>query len=143
MNDLYWNFTEHHCQQDPWYCDQEPTNCSAGRSWSFETCQCEGDPGSPIVVDVSGNGFELTNGRGGVRFDLNSDGHREKISWTAAGSDNAWLVLDRNSNGSIDNGTELFGNYTPQPDPRQVRRETGFLLWRNMTNQRMGVMAMV
>jgi hypothetical protein len=82
---------------------------------------------SPIVIDVLGNGFNLTNSANGVGFDINGDTRQEQLSWTSAGSDDAWLVLDRTGNGTIDDGKELFGNYTNQPPPPQGVSKNGFL----------------
>jgi hypothetical protein len=100
----------------------EVYECAPGRQWNSETCKCE--PVSPILIDISGNGFDLTDCAGGVAFDLNSDSIPENLSWTSAGSDDAFLVLDRDDNGLIDDGRELFGNFTPQP---QSENPNGFI----------------
>jgi hypothetical protein len=82
---------------------------------------------SPVVVDASGNGINLSGADDGVHFDINGDGTTEIISWTAGGSDDSWLILDRNGNGSVDSGREMFGNFTPQPAPPAGEERNGFL----------------
>jgi hypothetical protein len=109
---LYWNFSNNTCQDTP-PCTQDPDICDIGYAWSYADCQCEQT--SPILVDVVGNGFSLTNAANGVNFDINGDGISEQLAWTDSGCDDAWLVLDRNGNGTIDSGLELFGTFTPQP----------------------------
>jgi hypothetical protein len=78
---------------------------------------------SPIIIDLTGDGFALTDAPHGVNFDIANTGTPVQIAWTA-NANNAFLVFDRDGNGSITSGAELFGNYTPQPTSA---RPNGFL----------------
>jgi len=69
----------------------------------------------PIILDLTGHGYQLTNVANGVKFDFFGTGTPIQMSWTAADWDGGFLALDRDGNGRIDNGTELFSNITPQP----------------------------
>jgi hypothetical protein len=92
-------------------------------------CVCTGCGscgGSPILVDVPG-GFDLTDVDHGVSFDLNGNGTRDRVSWTSPTSSAAWLVLDRNRDGGINSGKELFGDYTFQTESATGAEKNGFL----------------
>jgi hypothetical protein len=101
----------------PATCNTEPDPTYGGRSGGCGQCQsnCGGGGGSPIIIDTTGEGFQLTSETDGVRFDIRGDGIPVDLAWTAKGSHNAFLALDRNANGKIDSGKELFGNFTVQP----------------------------
>ncbi len=61
-----------------------------------------------MVIDLGKKGIELTNVDGGVHFDLDKNGFAEKTAWI--GTEDGFLALDRNGNGIIDDGGELFGD---------------------------------
>ncbi len=112
-----------------------------GNETCYCNCACYGGPppcpspwcvsgswvcNSPIVIDAFGEGFHLTNAANGVFFDLWADAQSRRFAWTDAAYHNAWLALDRNGNGTIDDGSELFGSATPQPDPPAGYAKNGF-----------------
>lgn len=85
---------------------QEPPGGGSGGS---------GFPCTPIVVNLGNGGFSFTSPEDGVMFDMCGNGVKNHFAWTEPGSEIAFLFLDRNGNGIVDNGTELFGDRTPQP----------------------------
>lgn len=59
----------------------------------------------PLVLTFDGNGAQLTDSK--FAFDLDHDGDMESISFVGSGS--GILVLDRNRDGVVNDGSELFG----------------------------------
>ena len=69
-------------------------------------------PSDPLILDLDGDGVELTSLTEGTKFDIDGNGTLDQTSWTKSSNDfdDAFLVLDSNKNGEIDSGTELFGD---------------------------------
>ncbi|HRQ45502.1 MAG TPA: calcium-binding protein [Rhodocyclaceae bacterium] len=65
---------------------------------------------SPIILDLEGNGVSTVSRNAGIHFDHDGNGFAELTGWVGAGD--GLLVWDRNGNGVIDDGSELFGNHT-------------------------------
>lgn len=102
------------------------TGCPPGYIQSGEMPMCCQYNWTPILIDLDERGIVLTSASDGVLFDIDGSGRRLKTAWISAASRSAWLVLDRDRNGSIGNGTELFGAYSPQPTP-STGSKNGFL----------------
>jgi hypothetical protein len=68
-------------------------------------------PVDPLILDLDGNGVRTTTVDDGVAFDFLGTGEAIQVAWTD-GKD-GFLVLDRNGDGQITTGAEMFGDYTP------------------------------
>jgi hypothetical protein len=92
---------------DDWDC-QEGYYCDRG--------YCEWDEyANGIIFDPGDEGVQLTSASAGVQFDLTSRNQPKQTPWLVPGTRNAFLALDLNRNGRIDNGEELVGKAMPQP----------------------------
>jgi len=70
----------------------------------------------PIIIPMGADRqVRLTDLARGVLFDIDADGDQERISWTDPRSNTVFLALDRNGDGVVTDGGELFGNRTVQP----------------------------
>ena len=64
----------------------------------------------PLLIDLDSNGIKTTTVNKGKFFDHQSDGFKELSAWVS--DEDGILFIDKNNNGVIDNGSELFGeNY--------------------------------
>lgn len=62
----------------------------------------------PVALDLDGDGIETLARKEGVLFDVDNSGYKKQTSWLKG--DDAFLVIDRNYNGVIDAGSEMFSN---------------------------------
>ena len=62
----------------------------------------------PLAIDLNNDGIKGTNLDYKINFDLDNNGFKEATSWID--NNDAFITIDKNNNGAIDNGSELFGN---------------------------------
>ena len=105
-------------------------------NWNQPTCECfdpptDPWPSSPIILAVGqSSDYHLVGPSDAVWFDLDGDGVRGHMGWTRANDLVGFLVLDRNHNGVIDSGREMFGNYTPlEGDQNPVNGFQALAFW--------------
>lgn len=99
------------------YQPPSPITVTATEIFNYTIVDADGDRASaalsvtitaaapPVVLDLDGDGVEFVSSAAGVRFDYDGDGRAELTAWV--GPDDGLLVLDRNGDGQITNGSEL------------------------------------
>jgi hypothetical protein len=85
--------------------------------WRYDIADCS----TPLVLAFDDEPITFTNPHGA--FDLSGRDALVRTDWVS--SNTPWLVYDRNANGTIDDGSELFGSMTRLPGGE--RATNGFL----------------
>ncbi|MBO5320516.1 MAG: DUF2974 domain-containing protein [Ruminococcus sp.] len=94
--------------------DKQHDDTGSGNSDKFSAATAAQPPRDPLVIDLGTPGIDLTTIDDGVYFDLDKNGFAEKTAWI--GTEDGFLVLDRNGNGIIDDGGELFSDQVEMSD---------------------------
>jgi hypothetical protein len=103
--DTMWQTTAEEPTEDPFCSAYCWTNCIGSVCPDGRTTT-----GCPILIDMEDDGIHLTGLEDPVWFDIDGDGTINAMSWT--NRSDGLLAMDRNGNGAIDHGGELFGNAT-------------------------------
>jgi uncharacterized protein YihD (DUF1040 family) len=77
-------------------------------STSVQVQQARVQQCDPLVLDLDDDGIELSDHTQGAQFDIAGSGAPVRTAFVNGGD--AFLALDRNGNGRIDSGRELFGD---------------------------------
>ncbi|MCV4274968.1 hypothetical protein OH710_20190, partial [Pseudomonas capsici] len=93
------------------------------------------DARSPLILDLDGDGVETLSTIDGIHFDHDGNGFSERSGWV--GKDDGLLVWDRNQDGRVDQGSELFGNNTSTSSGQKAAN--GFLALADLDENQDGV----
>ena len=104
-----WNFNE--TNNDIWN-SADPINPNIRKDWMDLYRDMLIRQYDPLTLDLDGNGIETlaSNGHKGALFDHDKNGIRTATGWV--GKNDGFLVYDRNGDGIVNNGGELFGDNT-------------------------------
>lgn len=69
---------------------------------------------TPLLIDLDGYGINTLPIEQGIKFDFEGDSSPIYTGW--AGPNSGFLAMDRNNDGVINDGRELFGDHTPLPN---------------------------
>ncbi|MDP8243162.1 MAG: hypothetical protein P9L94_03710 [Candidatus Hinthialibacter antarcticus] len=94
--------------------DAVASSSASNQKSASVTAEGEVNQSDPLVFDLDGDGVELTTARDGSQFDITGDGRKEQTAFATGGD--AFLALDKNGNGFIDSGRELFGDQNGAKD---------------------------